>query len=122
MKTAGPAAKLVLSPDRSTIKANDRDLSYVTVTIADKSGLLVPRTKNRITFSISGPGEIIATDNGNAIDLESFQSKERNAYNGLALAIVRHTGPPGPGTIVLKAESPGLQSTEVKIRAIDAFN
>jgi beta-galactosidase len=113
MKTADSAAKLVLSPDHSTIKADGRDLSYVTVTIADKAGLLVPRTKNRVTFSISGPGEIIATDNGNAIDLEPFQSKERNAYNGLALAIVRSTGE--PGTIVVKAESPGLASSEAKI-------
>jgi beta-galactosidase len=113
MKTAGPAAKLVLSPDHSTIKADGRDLSYVTVTIADKAGLLVPRTKNRVTFSISGPAEIIATDNGNAIDLESFQSKERNAFNGLALAIVHSTGE--PGTIVVKAESPGLTSSEARI-------
>jgi hypothetical protein len=43
--------------------------------------------------------------------------KERNAFNGLTLAIIRHTGSPGPGTIVLKAESPGLAATEVKIRS-----
>ena len=113
MKTTGPATKLVLSPDHSTIKADGRDLSFLTVTIADKSGLLVPRTKNRVSFSISGPGEIVATDNGNAIDLESFQSKERNAFNGLALAIVRSAGV--PGTIVVKAESAGLASSEAKI-------
>jgi beta-galactosidase len=123
MKTTGPAAKLVLSADKySYLKADGRDLSYVTVTIADNAGLLVPRSKNRISFSISGPGEIIATDNGDATNLESFQSKERNAFNGLALVIVRHNGEPGPGTIILKAESPGLKSAEVKIRAIDAFN
>jgi beta-galactosidase len=115
MKTAGPATKLVLSPDRSTIKADGCDLCYVTVTIADKSGLLVPRSKNRVTFSISGPGQIIATDNGNAIDLESFQSKERNAFNGLALAIIRSTSE--PGTILVKAESPGVTSSETKIAA-----
>ena len=115
MKTTGPAAKLVLSADRSTIKADGNDLSYVTFTIADKSGLLVPRSKNRVSFAITGPGEIVATDNGDATSLESFQSKERNAFNGLALAIVRSTGQ--PGSIVLKAESPDLQSAEVKIRA-----
>lgn len=115
MKTTDSATKLFLSADHSTIKADGRDLSYVTVTIADKSGLLVPRSKNRVSFSITGPGEIVATDNGNAIDLEVFQSKERNAFNGLALAIVRSTHE--PGSIVLKAESPGLQSNEVKIRS-----
>jgi beta-galactosidase len=115
MKTTGPATKLLLSPDRATIKADGRDLSYVTVTIADKSGLLVPRSKNRIIFSITGPGEIVATDNGNAIDLESFQSKERNAFNGLALAIIRSTGE--PGSIIVTAEAAGLAGSEVKIRS-----
>jgi beta-galactosidase len=115
MKTTGPAAKLTLSADHSTIKADGNDLSYVTLTIADKAGLLVPRSKNRVTFSITGPGEIVATDNGDATSLESFQSKERNAFNGLALAIVRSTGQ--PGSIILKAESPDLAPTDVKIRA-----
>jgi Glycoside hydrolase family 2 C-terminal domain 5/Domain of unknown function (DUF4982)/Glycosyl hydrolases family 2, sugar binding domain/Glycosyl hydrolases family 2 len=113
MKTAGPAAKLVLSADHSTINADGHDLSYVTLTIADKSDLLVPRTKNRISFSISGPAEIIAADNGNPIDLESFQSKERNAFNGLAVAIVRSTRQ--AGTIVVKAASPGFASAKAKI-------
>ena len=115
VKTSGPATKLLLSADHATIKADECDLSYVTVTIADKSELLVPRSKNRVSFSITGPGEIVATDNGDATDLERFQSKERNTFNGLALAIIRSTGE--PGSIVLKGESPGLQPAEVKIRA-----
>ena len=89
MKTTGPAAKLSLEPDRNTIKADGKDLSYVTVTVADKSGLLVPRSMNHIKFSIEGPGEIVATDSGDATSFEPFQSPEHNAFNGLALVIVR---------------------------------
>lgn len=114
VKTTGPAAKLEMQPDRSKIKADGADLSYVTVTVEDKNGLEVPRSKNHIQFSIEGPGEIVATDNGDATSLVSFQSKERNAYNGLALVIVR-SKPGETGTVVLKATAEGLKGAETKI-------
>jgi hypothetical protein len=110
------------------------DLAFVTVTIADRADIPVPRAKNRIRFSIDGPGEIVATDNGDPTSFESFQSKERNAFNGLCLAIVRartpgraaplrgEGGPPdrGPGqagTITLKAQSEGLTEATVTLRS-----
>jgi len=78
-----------LQADRNTIKADGQDLSFVTVTIVDKDGLPVPRSRNRIHFDLNGPGEIVATDNGDATSFESFQSHEHNAFNGLCLAIIR---------------------------------
>ncbi|WP_165351005.1 hypothetical protein, partial [Ciceribacter ferrooxidans] len=85
-------------------KADGADLAFVTVRLVDNNGLTVPRSKNRIRFDLSGPGEIIAVDNGDATNLESFQLKERNAYNGLALVIVR-TLKGKPGVIDVVAES-----------------
>ena len=114
MKTTGPAAKLTLQADRDKIRVNGQDLSFVTVTVADKNGLLVPRSMNHIKFSVEGPGEIVATDNGDATSFESFQAAEHNAFNGLALVVVRaEVG--RHGTIVLKAESDGLQPSRIKI-------
>ena len=114
MKTTGAAAKLTLSADRDGISTDGQDLSYVTVTVADQAGQLVPRSNNHVSFEVTGPGEIVAVDNGNAISFEPFQAKERNAYNGLCLVILRSTGQ--AGTMVLKASSPGLKPAEVKIR------
>jgi beta-galactosidase len=75
----------------------------------------VPRSKNRIHFSLEGPGQIVATDNGDPTSFESFQSHERNAFNGLCLAIVR--GRPGQaGTITVKAQSEGLQEAAIALR------
>ena len=76
----------------------------------------MPRSSNRIHLSIEGPGEIVATDNGNPTNLESFQSSQRNAFNGLCLAIVR-AKPGQPGTITLKAESEGLVDSKATIRS-----
>src|SRR5262249_7045780 len=89
VKTTGPAAKVLLKADRATLKADGEDLSFITVTVADNDGLLVPRAKNRLRFEVSGPAEIVAVDSGDATDHEFFQTKERNAYNGLCLVIVR---------------------------------
>jgi beta-galactosidase len=115
VRTTGPATKLKLQPDRSTIHADGQDLSFVTVAIADWTGRMVPRSKNHVTFSVTGPGEIVAVDNGDATSFEPFQAKERNAYNGLCLVVVRSTGK--DGTIALRASSAGLQSAQVKIKA-----
>jgi beta-galactosidase len=114
MKTTGPASKLTMKADRATVRADGRDLAFVTVTIADKNGLLVPRSKNRVRFELTGPGEIVAVDNGDATSFESFQSKARNAYNGLCLVIVR-TKAGQAGAMRLKAQSEGLAGAETVI-------
>jgi beta-galactosidase len=114
MKTAGPAAKLTMQADHANIAADGQDLSYITVTVADKHGLLVPRSKNHIKFSIVGPGEIVATDNGDATSFEPFQSPEHSAYNGLALVIVRaKAGQTGTFTVTAKAD--GLKTGAIRI-------
>ena len=106
-----------MSADRSKIAADGKDLSFITVTVADNDGLQVPRSKNHLKFEIEGPGEIVATDNGDATSFESFQAPERNAFNGLALVIVR-AKPGQTGSITLKASSPELKSATLKIKAL----
>ena len=112
MKTTGPATRVTIKADRATLGAEGCDLAYVTVAIADKDGLVVPRSSNLLHFDIEGPAEIVATDNGDATCLEPFQAKERKAFNGLCLVIIR-TQAGKPGSITLKATSEGLQEARV---------
>ncbi len=118
VKTTGEASKLELSADHSRIRSNGSDLSFVTLRVTDKNGLMVPQAKNDIEFSIDGPGEIVATDNGDAANLVSFASTKREAFNGLCLVIVRGKGGK-PGTIKLKAKSSGLESATISIKTIN---
>jgi beta-galactosidase len=117
MKTTGPATKLLLAPDRAKFAADGRDLSFVTVKVADQAGLLVPRADNEIHFRVEGPGEIVATDNGDATSFESFQAPQHKAFNGLALVIVRAKAGQ-PGKITLIAESTGLKPATVTLRGV----
>jgi beta-galactosidase len=115
VRTAGKASGLELRADRSLIRADGKDLLFITARIVDRKGVTVPCGDNDIVFEVTGPGEIVATDNGDPSDLRSFASKERKAFNGLALAIVR-TKKNIPGVIRIKATSNGLSpaGTEVK--------
>jgi beta-galactosidase len=116
MRTAGDAAKLTLTPDRAALRADGGDLSFVTVRVTDAEGVLVPRAKNKIKFTITGPAEIAAVDNGDATSFEPFQASERSAFNGLALVIVR-TKKGKPGTITVKAAGEVLMPAEVILRS-----
>ena len=116
VKTTGPAAALALAVDRSAITGDGLDLAFVTVRIADKEGLTVPQSNNLVNFTISGPGEIVAVDNGDATSFEPFQASQRKAYNGLALVIVR-AKPGTSGNITLQAKSAGLEKAIIKITA-----
>ena len=116
VKTTGPAERLTLKADRATIDADGNDLSFVTVSVVDRSGLIVPRAKNRVRFELSGPGEIVAVDNGDATSHEPFQAKERAAYNGLCLVVVRSKAG-AAGGIKLRASSEGLKPADVNIRS-----
>ncbi len=116
VRTTGPAARLSLKADRASIDADGSDLSFVTLSVVDKAGSIVPRSKNRVHFEVFGPGEIVAVDNGDATSHESFQSKERAVYNGLCLVIVRSKAGAG-GQIKLRAYSETLKSADVNIRS-----
>lgn len=116
VRTAEAPAKLEAVPDRSEIRADGLDLSFVTVRITDKDGLTCPRAMNAIKFSIEGPGEIVATDNGDPTSFEPFQQPGRKAFNGLCLVIVRAI-PGKPGAIRLKAESDSLQAASISLQA-----
>jgi len=114
VKTTGIASRLALEPDRQRIRADGTDLSFITVKVMDEAGLMVPRSSDLLTFEISGPGEIVAVDNGDPTSLVPFRAHEMKAFNGLCLVIVRARSGQ-PGQIVLKVRSTGLLPAEVSI-------
>ncbi len=108
VQTAGAAAALEVTADRAEIADDGRDLSFVTVRVVDAHGLTVPRAMNALAFEVTGPGEIVATDNGDPTSFDSFQAPRRKAFNGLCLVIVR-ARKGVPGEIQLTASGEGLK-------------
>lgn len=116
VKTTDKPYKLELTADRNQIKADGYDLAFVTVRVLDKNNLMVPNARNLIKFEIEGPGEIVATDNGDPTNMVPFPSHEREAFNGLALAIVRSKHGIS-GSIIIIARSPGLKGARAVIES-----
>ncbi|MFL5809079.1 MAG: glycoside hydrolase family 2 TIM barrel-domain containing protein, partial [Flavisolibacter sp.] len=114
-KTAGAPYSLKLKADRTRIKADGQDLSFVTVEIVDKNGVMVPNADNLVKFSVSGQGLIAGVDNGNPVSMESFKSNQHAAMNGKALCIIQSNG--NKGTITLTANADGLQSSTITIKS-----
>ena len=106
VKTAGAAAKLALSPDRASITADGRDLSYVEVDIVDAQGVVAPKANNTIAVSVTGPGTLVGLDAGDSTNHDSYKGTSHAAFNGKLMAIVRSTTT--PGTITVTASSGSL--------------
>ena len=113
LKTAGPPARIVLSTSRPRLGAGWDDAAYVTARVVDANGVVCPNSDNFIKFSLTGPGQIAAVDNGDVNSHEGYQVSQRKAYRGECVAIVKATGT--GGGITMKAFAPGLADGSVTI-------
>jgi len=114
-RTTAAPVRLAAEADRAVIAADGDDLAFVTVRVTDAQGQTAPTATNRIRFVVEGPGELVATDNGDPTSFVPFPSSERAAMAGLALAIVR-ASPGASGTIRVRAESEGLAGATATVR------
>jgi beta-galactosidase len=112
-ETTGPAAKLVLRPDRKEISANGEDAAIFVVEVQDAMGRVLPVTDNPVTFKVTGPGELIGTGNGDPTNHEPDRGSSRKAFAGLCMAIVQSAKT--AGSIQVGAASPGLTAATATI-------
>jgi beta-galactosidase len=116
--TTGAPSAIALTADRSSISADRRDVTHVTVEIQDEQGRMVPVAMNEVVFTVEGEGKLIGVDNGDPMSHEDFKANRRRAFNGLCLAIVQSTASAGP--IRIGATSPGLASANITVRSVAA--
>jgi beta-galactosidase len=111
--TGTTASKVVLTADHTAIVTDGNDVSFVKAAISDASGGVVTGSAATVTFAITGPGVILAVDSA-SMTQETFRGNVRNAYQGLAFAIVQATG---AGTITVTASASGLTGGTATIQA-----
>ncbi|HZL19300.1 MAG TPA: glycoside hydrolase family 2 TIM barrel-domain containing protein [Polyangia bacterium] len=111
--TGTTASKIVLTADHTSIVTDGNDVSFVKAAISDASGGVVTGSSAAVTFAITGPGVILAVDSA-SMTQESFRGNVRNAYQGLAFAIVQATG---AGTITVTASATGLTGGSATVQA-----
>ncbi len=116
LRTAGQPAKIMLAVDRNTLAPTWDDVAYVTATVVDANGALVPNAGDLISFTITGPGRIAAVDSADNASHEPFQATARRAYQGRCFALLKAAAPKGRLTLV--ASAPGLTSGSITINAV----
>jgi len=115
VRTAGAPVRVALAPDRARLRANGDDLSFVTVTVQDRAGALVPTAEPLIRFSLSGgDARIVGVDNGDQTSHTSFKANQVRLFNGKALVIIR--AGTRPGTVTLTAAGDGLTPSAVPLQ------
>ena len=116
LQTSGDATKINLKADRKEILANGQDLSYISVEITDKNGIIQPNASNRLNFKIDGPGVIAGVDNADLKDFDQYVGNTRKAWKGRALVVIKSTH--DCGDIKLTVTSPNLEKTVLNIKSI----
>lgn len=114
--TTGKPVSLRLTADRTVIAADGYDLSYVTVEALDGNGRTVPTATDMLHFDVSGKGELVGVDNGNAADTLSLKGRDKALFSGKALAVVRSLRDT-PGTATLSVTSSFASAkTDITVR------
>jgi len=116
IRTAGKPARIILSAENRTIKADGRDLAFIRVKVVDKNGNLCPDAANKISFKVKGAGQYSAAANGDATCLEQFHLPQMSVFKGELTAIVKSLEGKS-GQIVFEASAKGLSSAEIKIES-----
>lgn len=116
LKTTGEPAAVRLVADRTRIRADRNDLSYVIAEIIDAEGNIVPDADDIIVnFEVSGVGKVAGVGSGDPRDMSSFQQPAKKAYQGICLAIIRPETI--PGRINIRATAEGLKEASLSMTA-----
>jgi beta-galactosidase len=118
--TASRPASIRLSADRINLAADSHEIVNIKAEIIDENGWVVPDANNLIEFKVEGEGVLIGTDNGNPMDKTQMKSKQRNAFNGLALAVIQSTEK--SGIIRLTAMSANLKDAVLQVASSKSDN
>jgi beta-galactosidase len=120
IRTAGKPAAIALDVwtqhDAPRLKADGDDLAYVTVSLTDKNGTLIPEAADQLQFEVSGAGSFEAVCNGDATSLEPFKQPTMKLFNGQLVVVVRADSKPGIVTLKVTDKSRKLSKTiEIKV-------
>ena len=112
LHTAGSPANLRMALETASPGTSFDAVAIVRLTVIDSNGNPVPGAAVPITFAVTGPGVLLATDNADTAYTAPFPSAERLTTDGRAVAYVRGAD---SGTVHLTASTPGLVSASLDL-------
>jgi beta-galactosidase len=113
LRTAGPAAQIQLTVDKNSIVNDWNDVAFVNATVLDAQGVVVPNAENLINFKVQGAGFVAAVDSANSNSHEPYQASQRQAFQGICLALIKANA--NRGKIKVTATSTNLRSASLEL-------
>ena len=114
----GDAAKIRLACDRSALRADGRDMAFITISMEDENGNPVENANNRVRVGVSGPGRLVGLDNGDSTDYDPWKGTSRRLFGGKLLAMIAACEQ--AGDVVVTVESRGMASASISLKAVAA--
>ncbi|MBR3066753.1 MAG: DUF4982 domain-containing protein [Prevotella sp.] len=124
VRTAGKPAKLKLdvwtqsstaspinpiNPINPILHADGQDLAFVTVSLVDRRGTLIPDAADQLSFQVSGAGTFRAACNGDATSLEPFTEPAMRLFSGQLVVVVQAGQQAGNLTLTVSDRERGLK-------------
>ena len=117
--TTGAAARVDAELDRKELLGDGRDLAYISLSVQDSAGHVVPTDCRKISVAVEGPAELIGCCNGNPIDQTCMQNPKQEFFNGRLLVVVRAKRK-GSGTVKITLKPAGLPEKVISLRVREA--
>ena len=112
MRTAGEPVAVKLTVEPKLTDSPD-ELVWVQVDVVDAKGVRNPLAMDRVSFKLSGPGQILGVGNGNAHAFEAFTKTDSHPlFYGKAVAVIRRDA---PGDLKLTVSASGLAPATAKL-------
>jgi len=116
LRTAGKPALIQLETKNAKLGTSWDDVAIVRATMVDADGIPVPRADDLVSFTLSGPGVIVAVDNGDNEAHDSFQASQRHAFLGECVVFIKATR--DSGTMEISASAGELKSKPIELQII----
>ncbi len=111
VKTAGKPKRLQLDADRSVLNADGNDLAFITVSLIDKKGTLLPDADDDLQFTVEGAGTFRGVCNGDATSLQVMTKPQMKLFHGQLVVVVQASETPGDITLRVKGNKSYLNGT-----------
>ncbi|MGL5957581.1 MAG: DUF4982 domain-containing protein [Phocaeicola sp.] len=115
IRTAGKPHHIELLTAQKTLKADGKELAYVTVRVVDKDGNFCPKANLLTQFRVKGAGKYRAASNGDPTCLEMFHLPQMHTFNGMLTVLVE--AGEVPGKIELEVKGKGVRAAKLILEA-----
>ena len=106
LATSGEPARLRLTADKPTLKADGQDLVYITVEVVDAQGRVCPDAAVPCEAVVKGQARLMAFASADLQDREPKTSSCVTTWKGRALLVVRSSMNKGKTTVSIKSSLP----------------